>query len=281
MANRLTNLEMTLRSLKSYPIEAIIVHDVQDADTGRQLVDLVRIIANDQVTLSEGTFGSPGKARNLGKSIARGRRIVFWDSDDVGHPAEIFEAVNQFPNSRVIIGNFVRVNSKDWSQQIVEFNPFENREIQLVENPGIWRFIFDAETIQNLVFEDFLMGEDQIFLLALGIEPDNFQYTNRIFYEYFVGNSYQLTENKISKVKLVSALHAVVKIMNKDSHPCSNYSHAMLAKMIISMYKNCTIQESISTTLKISRMNVENKGISLNLLLKYTLRIIIRKWKSK
>jgi glycosyltransferase involved in cell wall biosynthesis len=263
------------------PIEVILVHDVQDSATSGELFNLVSEIENKEVTLLEGEFGSPGLARNFGKKRARAERITFWDSDDIGQPKELLSAIEEFPNHQIIFGNFETVDNHMKSRNSVEIDPKNNLEVQLAENPGIWRFIFDVSLVRDLEFSDLQMGEDQIFLLLTAIEPSRFKHTNRVFYTYFTGNPFQLTENSRSKQKVSIALREMAKIVNREIPISRTLAHAFIAKMTISMFKSCKIKISLSTCYELFGLQVKGNKLSRSKLIKYAFYLILRRWKRR
>jgi len=281
MSGRLSNLEISLRSVEGLPIEVIVVHDVQDSSTAGELLKLVIELENRKIALLQGKFGSPGLARNFGKKKARGKKIAFWDSDDIGQPQELLDAIEEFPNHQIIFGDFESVNSHMKSHHSVGIDSMSNLEVQLAENPGIWRFIFDADLIRNLEFSNLHMGEDQIFLLLTAIEPSKFKHTGRVFYKYFTGNSYQLTENSGSKQKVSMAVREMATIVNTEIPISRTLAHAFLAKMTISMFKSCKLQISLSTCYELFGPHVKENKLSRLKLIKYAFLLILRRWKRR
>ena len=86
----------------SLPIKFTFVQDGLDRETQREL----SILANKFKTESlQVNFSSPGLTRNRGIERNSSDWIAFWDSDDVGHPIECYNAILEARHSaKVLIG---------------------------------------------------------------------------------------------------------------------------------------------------------------------------------
>ena len=90
--------------------------------------DLVRAFADGRIRLLSGyPNGGPGAARNRGLSVARGRRIAFFDSDDLAAPgmlATLMECMDAEPGYEIVsawyegIDEAGRLNGRDFKPLI-------------------------------------------------------------------------------------------------------------------------------------------------------------------
>lgn len=92
--------------------------------------DLVRAFADGRIRLLSGhPNGGPGAARNRGLSAARGRRIAFFDSDDLAAPAmlaTLMECMDTEPGCEIASG---------WYEGIDEAGQLNGRDFKPVISP--------------------------------------------------------------------------------------------------------------------------------------------------
>lgn len=199
MAGKLQNLEKSLRSCTS-EIQIIIVHDYRDENTRHELKELIKKFPEIEIQFLEGTFGSPGAARNVGMQHANGEWLTFWDSDDIGYGNILLNSLAKTKvQTSLLIGQFQTFNLN--SQ---ELSIWQTRSLKdVAKRPGIWRAAFRNK---NLVpFEKLSMGEDQLFLLQNMPIEGNIEISDDIFYMYFIENPNQLTKSR-SKINDISQI---------------------------------------------------------------------------
>ena len=172
MSTKLDNLRQWLRTVDFESIEVILVHDIQDVDTGRELKEITLNIP--QIQLIEARYGSPGMARNAGLDLAKNEWIVFWDSDDLPEVEEVIEMIEIAANGNfaVAVGGFTvqsltspNLHSLHLIENSVSGKLFEEFGMQ----PGLWRWAFRKEIIGEIRFKAFRMAEDQCFLFDLNL----------------------------------------------------------------------------------------------------------------
>ena len=133
--------------------------------------------------------GGVSSARNRGLKAAKGKYIVFIDSDDLvsdNYISEIFKAIETNPDTvyiswKSIDGKLGKVimSEKD------EFNAW---------NRCVWNRVFKKEYIKGLIFnEDMQVAEDDDFLKHLPV-PDSKTYISQPIYYYRSGRKGSLTD---------------------------------------------------------------------------------------
>lgn len=193
MAGRLEHLEKWLCSLATNDVQVIIVHDKRDEDTSRQLRDLIDGQWAFEVMFIEGHFGSAGVARNQGLEVLKGEWVCFWDSDDAPHVERVLDAIHSFPSHEVIVGQFeFRRIMSTGKYRVFSSKPVRDL-LDIVPNPGLWRFIFRTHAIKGILFPEFPLGEDQAFLAQVRWDSIQLHITNQVLYTYNVGGENQLT----------------------------------------------------------------------------------------
>lgn len=236
MAGRLQNLEKGVveAAEHSLPIKFTFVQDGLDRETQREL----SILANKFKTESlQVNFSSPGLTRNRGIERNSSDWIAFWDSDDVGHPIECYNAILEARHSaKVLIGGFRIIDENNIVKNI---HPTNNLRAVML-NPGIWRFLFKREIIGDVRFPNYAMGEDQIFLARLNLQEEDIEYFDSCFYSYFTGIKSQATLDHARVFEIKKSIDEIDKLI-KSSTVAANYVYVVRARMILTALKNYVI----------------------------------------
>lgn len=170
--------------------EINLVHDVRDAATQQELEDFINATKEQNLRLFKGNWGNPGGPRNEGIIQSSGHWIAFWDCDDIPNFQTVLNCLSTNFDADVHVGGFQVLDTE--SRKVINTTTSEKIE-DLYMDPGLWRMIFRREIIGKTVFPERLMGEDQNFLMHLGIISMKIDFHREIFYNYFIGNSNQLT----------------------------------------------------------------------------------------
>ncbi len=237
MSGRLGEISIWLSNLPNRDVQVLIVHDIQDQHTSSEIHFLVSSCKDDRIKLFEGKFGSPGSARNFGLSNSRSKWVIFVDSDDIVDLSEVFSLIDQHNGqSNVLIGEYEICDRTTGAVLKKECHPDPKMDIAI--NPGIWRMVFLRETISKVKFSISLMGEDQLFLLELGIFGQEIQFFDNIVYRYFRNSSGQLTSNKDAIKHLKSIIPNTLVHLKSAEKPQRAYVSMMLFRQIATKNKN-------------------------------------------
>jgi glycosyltransferase involved in cell wall biosynthesis len=234
MAGKLGNLEKTLKqsSELELQIEFLLIQDGMDSDTTRELQDLSKKYAAQYLQVN---FHSPGLTRNSGLAHVKAPWVVFWDSDDIGNPLEVAQAIAKVNiECQVIIGGY-QVQSVLDNRRSNLIRPYRNLNT-LIVNPGLWRFIFRREFIGDVRFPNTSMGEDQVFLSRLNLKKDDAYFIDRLFYTYFIGSDSQLTKRQDVLLELESSLAYIQEIIKKNTK-IEKYIYIINARLILTAWK--------------------------------------------
>ena len=233
MEGRLSNLKHTIMSFNDNRVEIVLVNDIKNDNTSRELHDLAK--NKEEIILIEGRYGNPGGARNAGLNVAKGDWIIFADSDDVQHVSRIILDIDRLHDADVIIGNFEICNEKTGkSAQYLTQNDFN----RIALKPGIWRFVFKSNAIKGIRFPEISLGEDQVYLSRIYFEKFQISYSTQLYYSYFVGNSNQLTSKKNNIRDLTIALFEIIHQLHSRN---SSFNQVLNAKLILSIFKHGSI----------------------------------------
>jgi glycosyltransferase involved in cell wall biosynthesis len=218
MAGKLENLSEWLHQIRLLPIQAVIVHDIQDDETGPQLDALVSELDNPQVILIHKFCGSPGTARNLGLISATADWICFWDSDDSPRVKEFLEMIVTAADRKksFCAGAYLQITPTSMQHQLPQpKEPFKFE--QLLGNPGIWRMGFNRKIIEGKRFAEYRMAEDQYFICSLNLSAEDAYISEKPVYEYFSGFGNQLTKSKNALDDLPKVLELILGLADSSN----------------------------------------------------------------
>jgi len=210
MAGKLENLTDWLYEIADLPVQAIIVHDVQDELTGPELDRLIAALGNSRISIIHKYCGSPGTARNVGFEYASANWVCFWDSDDRPRVPEFLEMIRiaSENNNDYCVGSYMEVSPTTIKHQPLPTAPNFD-PLQLLKNPGIWRMGFNRDFISRARFAESRMAEDQFFLCNLNLHTSKIYVSENTVYEYHTNFGNQLTKNK----KALNDIPQVIKML--------------------------------------------------------------------
>jgi glycosyltransferase involved in cell wall biosynthesis len=275
MAGELGILESWVKKSCNFNLEIVIVHDIQDSNTGIELDELVKSLNEQKITFIEKAVGSPGLARNLGLNEATGQWITFWDSDDLPNVEEVMKSIDENPNCEVIIGRYKiqdRVSGLVTSSLISRLN---YRAIG--ENPGLWRMVFRNDVLEGVRFNSIRMAEDQIFLSQLNLKNRQVAFTERFLYTYFTGRNAQLTQSIININDLLIAFDQLLLSHRKFENEKKSLSLIMAARILLTIVKNFQLKGILELKKTLKLLDRKITTIELMILLSNINGIILRK----
>jgi len=205
----------------------------------QEIKDLVSLFAIQfpkvKMNVVKGNFGNPGGARNAGLDFIESENVMFWDSDDTPSIAQILAYLSSKspPRRSMSIGGFrLKVDGNDDR----EFLPTKILEVAC--NPGIWRVVMSRDLIENLKFNEYSMGEDQIFLTEVFLRAEVVELVSEVFYEYKYGLPGQLT-SEINFKDLQAAISRISQIlMETPKSEKINFAIDIFLKQTISLFLN-------------------------------------------
>ena len=252
MAGKLENLSEWLHQIRLLPIQAVIVHDIQDEETGPQLDALISELDNPQVILIHKFCGSPGAARNLGLLSATANWICFWDSDDRPRVKEFLDMVvtaGELKKS-YCAGTYLQITPTSMQHQLLRpTEPFGPK--QFLGNLGIWRMGFNRKLIDGKRFAELRMAEDQYFICSLNLPASDAYISEKPVYEYFSGYGNQLTKSKTALEDLPEVLELILSLSDSsDTIEQKSFVDAVVAQVSLTGIKKA----SISTRIKIIKI---------------------------
>ena len=186
-------------------VEVIIVIDSDDQGLIVKINEKVSNSLNSNIIVLSSLARNPGGTRNIGLAKAKGKWTCFWDCDDYPLINQMLDIVEEAEkrNCQISIGNYL-VEKHDNSQ--LQFMDVQAaRDVcDLYLNPGIWRMAFKKDIIEDTVFPNLLMGEDQIFLFKILAKSPRmyFSTTNTYKYVLYLGNQLTKSPNALKDIAL-------------------------------------------------------------------------------
>lgn len=206
--------------------EKILVHDASDAESSEDFRK--RITVYERIKFHEELCNSPGASRNLGLEYATGNWIVFWDADDEPNVEEFCKFFGEFvySNKDVGVGSYDVINS---NQQIITTRSLcrhliNDKNWELMRNPGIWSWIFQRSSIGEIRFQTSKKGEDQIFLVELDVFNLSLFKSERIVYRYRLGRANQITSNPIHHDELLKSAKLLLRLAQSSKSQTRFYA---------------------------------------------------------
>ena len=269
-----------VEDISDFSIQLIVVHDIDDDETGRELQMILK--NNTNTRLIEGRYGSAGGARNAGLELADSEWIGFWDSDDKPEVKQCLDLVATIKQEQNLVGygNFVKIsaipNESQKSKIYFDFTGTIN-SMEPIKNPGIWRWIFASEVVKNTMFPNLKIGEDICFLFSILQKVDKISTTSQVVYKYFVDNPLQSTELWKNNTRIF----LVIKFMNENFISNQKNQKIALGLLVNQFYSSLKLDKlqykAISIKLFISlflKMNFSEKMLCIKLLIRIPLKIL-------
>jgi glycosyltransferase involved in cell wall biosynthesis len=251
MVGKLHNLTSWLVDVKNFDAKVIIVHDLQDVGTSKELQEFIKTQRNSDIEYHEIRCGSPGLARNQGLSAAESTWIMFVDSDDLLDLRQVFQLINKSQHdSQILIGSFATKITMA-PEVPPKFRPTRNR-FDVAMNPGLWRIIFPVAVVNQHRFKEFRMGEDQEFLLGVDLFSRDMRISESIVYTYFVQNPTQLTANKDAISDLTKVIPLTFSYLQKSGIRTGFFISVILLRQLITERKHHAVE---GTDLLKNRLN--------------------------
>lgn len=274
MAGELEIFESWIKKSLNFNLEIVIVHDIQDSNTGIELDEFVKTVNNHKIKLIEKAVGSPGLARNLGLNVATGHWITFWDCDDLPHVDDVMKSIAENPNCEVIVG---RYKIQDKFSGLETFSPISRLNYRGIgENPGIWRMVFRKNVLEGIRFNSIRMAEDQVFISQLNLRNRQVAFTDRFLYTYFIGRKAQLTNSSININDLLIAFDQLLISHRKfENNKKNSLSRMMAARILLTLVKNFQFRGILELRKKLKLVDRKVSSLELRMLVTDVYKIIL------
>ncbi|CAN2170959.1 WcaA Glycosyltransferases involved in cell wall biogenesis [Candidatus Nanopelagicaceae bacterium] len=267
MEGRLQNLFSWLNECDSH-FQIILVLDSCTDKTVEELRSMKEFLPSNQIEIIEGTYGSPGGARNAGFEHARNEWVIFWDSDDIGSPKNLISGLETLSANLldaavfgydIYSGHAARSKWNTWP--ISHEKSFDLFSL----NPGIWRICFRRASIIDLKFPNLRMAEDQLFISDFMQKIPNIKFSNVVIYKYFVNVSNQLTSDKDALKDLREAGNLLAEKLN-DVSGAGKFTLRIYGKILITQLKKCNISTKFQAGVRLILLYIKYPAETSSLL---------------
>lgn len=271
MGNKIENLKSWLSDLPDARIQIILVHDIQDLISGENVKKLLEEIDDSRVYLGEGFFNSPGLARNFGMKFAQAEWTWFVDCDDIPQLRIVLKELEKVePEIEIMVGSYSIISQN--SAGVVEKKITSNSVMDIAREPGLWRIVFRSTILQGVTFSEFKMGEDQLFLIDVGLPNRRMKFVRSQFYSYFRNVVGQLTSNQKNVKELNLVLPLVTERLKSANVTLGRYLEVVMARQLVTSFKNAQASE-------IMKLSFQNLILFNSITLKSRLRIATEVYK--
>ena len=227
MHGQLQLMRKWLQSIDKVSIQVVIVHDIADNQTAIELEEIQESLGSPNLLVRSGVFGNPGSARNNGLEVAEGKWICFWDSDDEPFPRKVLEMIDQaeVSGNDVAVGEFEVRGTKQTIQFPLAHDKAAPHDfpIELAIHPGLWRWAFRKDVLDDVKFLPLRMAEDQTFLSSANIWDKKVMLFHEVVYSYTTGRSGQLTTNPAAINDLVRSMKYSARTFKTKSEIMKEY----------------------------------------------------------
>jgi glycosyltransferase involved in cell wall biosynthesis len=230
------SLFASIENDSSHESEFIIVLDGTPVSISRELQEFSSQHSNVKLVYSNAR--NPGGSRNLGMIEAKSEFIVFFDADDSFNTVEILKGLEEATDQpEAIIFDFT-IDGRRIGDSTIHKSETKNPSIQMLSNsltsfPGIWRWVFRAESLIESKFLEFKMGEDIVFLINFLNLERRIEFSTRVVYNYNLNLPAQLTKSKTAKQDLLIAFKTAVAVISNSETNIENRTIIGLASLLL------------------------------------------------
>lgn len=244
MAGKLTKFSKFLESLTPGEVEVIVILDIYDSATTSELMGIISKLPLLRIKFRQDRFGSPGAARNAGLALATSDWVWFCDADDEPNMDTILEKLTNVPAEyEILIFNYSKVNENSGTE-IMNSGPHDLISICL--NPGLWRMLIRRDLIQMHKFEHYSLGEDQLFLLEIGIFHRKSLFINKNVYKYSFGGLGHLVDRRDKVQDLYEVFVSTLIELNRVGKEESKYVSILALRQLFTILKIGTSNMKVS-----------------------------------
>lgn len=202
----------TAEFIKNQTLQDIEIIYVDDGSTDGSLEDLHKISqSDDRVQVLEQQNLYAGVARNNGLQKARGKYVVFWDSDDIFHPEalqEMYEKCEQDNADICICGanhydeeaeKILKISTYLKKDKIPEYTPFGHDDIDKYlfnfSTNVPWNKMYNREFLleNNIEFQAIKQANDNYFAMKAYFYAKTFTVVDKPLIDYRINFSSSLT----------------------------------------------------------------------------------------
>ena len=244
-------------------LEFIIINDGSTDSTE----EIIKKYKDKRIKYFKNKNSGIGKTRNFGIEKAKGKYLMFVDSDDYLENDACFSLFNKIEksNSDVVVSNFYKVyDNRKESINILEFNNCtleEKPDLINIVNTAPWNKIYRTSLIKdnNVFFPENIKYEDAPFVLECLDKASKISQIDEDTYNYVIHNNSETTVRD-EKVFDIFKIIDMIRIYFSDK----DYMKEELDYYIVSMLMNYNIQQRNQKDKKIGMKFIDESFDYLN-----------------
>ena len=244
-------------------LEFIIINDGSTDSTE----DRIKSYKDKRIKYFKNKNQGISKTRNFGIDKAKGKYIMFVDSDDYIEEYACEKLYNKIEsdNSDVVVSDFYIVkDDKKENFNIVPFNDLslkDNPEILNIVNTAPWNKIYRSELIKkyNIKFPENLKYEDAPFVLECLDKSKKISKLNEYTYDYIIHNNSETTVRDERVFDLFKILDII-----RNYFSDKDYLKQEIDNYIVKMLMNYNIQQRVQKDKKIAMKFIDDSFEYLN-----------------
>lgn len=244
-------------------LEFIIINDGSTDSTE----EIIKKYKDKRIKYFKNKNSGIGKTRNFGIEKAKGKYLMFVDSDDYLENDACFSLFNKIEksNSDVVVSNFYKVyDNRKESINILEFNNCtleEKPDLINIVNTAPWNKIYRTSLIKdnNVFFPENIKYEDAPFVLECLDKASKISQIDEYTYNYVIHNNSETTVRD-EKVFDIFKIIDMIRIYFSDK----DYMKEEIDYYIVSMLMNYNIQQRNQKDKKIGMKFIDESFDYLN-----------------
>ena len=274
MKGRLIHFQSTITQCKDLRIKIVVVHDKRDSQTGPELEALLQKHGPPDAIFIEGSFGSAGRARNVGLNACRSKWVCFWDSDDSVYARNFLDMIKlaESNDCEIAIGRISVLSPEPHSLEVSSptLTKHRNLDLQISNFPAFTRMGFVISALETDPFPEIPIGEDLIFLLRQEIPCKRVSISNDIVYCYRVGDPNQATNRNYDESLYLQLLLDMEIYLHASDSLLKRLNLAFADKLLFSLIRrgltgNLT-KKALNPLLRVAVRNLKSPGVALQIL---------------
>ena len=232
-----SNIRQIFSKIVGTEIRLILILDGFAVSSKQDLEELLEIFdISSQAEIFCSTANNPGGARNLGLLNAKSEWTVFWDCDDRPEIDSLLDFIklsdlNEFD---VCIGSYRIVERRNSRNANTSKRVITTDLLGLVRDLGLWRIMFRTNFIRGLLFCEYRMAEDQIYIFEVLNKNPKLLFTSCPFYIYGKNNLGSLTTSSEAFEDMPKALNKILTISPEWTSNKKTLVSDVIANLVVS-----------------------------------------------
>lgn len=233
-------IEECIESVLNQNLDSFEVIIVNDGSTDKSMERIKKFLDNRFIIINQKNLGL-SSARNTGLKNAKGKYILFLDSDDKLKKNTLNELVSNIKrdNLDILLCNHKKFDEKyvvenKRCNEIIKsniMNGFEMLKLQLKNRNycvQVWDDIYNTNFLisNNLLFKEGIIYEDEEFMTRVLLKAKKVKYENNSFYLYRQRMN-SITKKAVSEKNYKSLLEVIKSLINILNNECDEFKEIL------------------------------------------------------